>query len=51
MLYCIINWSDLFFNSFKKKLLKSAFIIFDSEGTLNEGRVSGQDGSLGNTLN
>ena len=32
-------------------LTKSAFEIFDSEGTLNEERVSGQDGSLGNTLN
>ena len=28
-----------------------SFRIFDSKGTLNERRASGQDGSLGNTLN
>ena len=38
-------------NQYSSMLYKSAFRIFDSEGTLNKGRVRGQSGSLGNTLN
>ena len=38
-------------DQYSSMLYKSAFRVFDSEGTLNKGRVRGQDGSLGNTLN
>ena len=38
-------------DQYSSMLYKRAFKIFDSEGTLNKGRVRGQSGSLGNTLN
>ena len=38
-------------DQYSSMLYKSAFRIFDSEGTLNKGRVRGQTDSLGNTWN